>query len=162
MTTLIIRNDGRPGDVDGVIGLHAALYATEFGFDDSFLEHVSEPLRMFATTPSPRSRLWVAEQNERTVGSIAIVEHEPTVARLRWFLVDPTARGHGLGRELLRQAIQFSKDSGYTSIILWTVSQLTTAAKLYRGAGFRRVIHQPGRMGGVDVTEEMYELNPIP
>jgi GNAT superfamily N-acetyltransferase len=97
-----------------------------------------------------------------TVGSIAIVEHEPTVARLRWFLVDPAARGRGLGRELLHQAIQFSKDNGYTSIILWTVSQLTTAAKLCRDTGFRRVIHRPGRMGGVDVIEEMYELNPIP
>jgi GNAT superfamily N-acetyltransferase len=162
MTTLTFRNDGLPRDVEAVIGLHASLYAAEFGFDDSFLDHVSEPLRSFAANPSPRSRLWVAERDGCAVGSIAIVEHEPMVARLRWFLVDPVARGHGLGRELLREAIQFSKDSGYTSIILWTVSQLTVAAKLYRDAGFRRVLHQPGRMGGVEVVEEMYELNPIP
>ena len=156
-----VRTEFTAADIAAIIRLHADLYTREFNFDETFLDHVSSPLLAFARTVSPRDRLWVAERYRQVVGSVAIVQHEPTIARLRWFLVDPEIRGIGLGRQLLDEGIAFSKVSGYASIILWTVSQLAQAAKLYRAAGFRKVREQPGRMGGVDVIEEMYELNPI-
>jgi GNAT superfamily N-acetyltransferase len=80
------------------------------------------------------------------------------VAQLRWYLVDPAVRGQGLGRRLLDEAVAFSRGAGYRLVILWTVSALTAAARLYTAAGFRKVEEQPGRAWGVDVVEEKYEL----
>ncbi len=77
---------------------------------------------------------------------------------LRWFLVDPSVRGAGLGKRLLQESIAFSRNCRYKTIILWTVSALTAAAHLYRAAGFRKVEEKPGRLWGVDVVEEKYEL----
>ena len=85
-----------------------------------------------------------------------------TVARLRRFLLDPGSLGIGLGRHLIEESLAFCKAGGYDSVILWTISLLTMAAQLYRAVGFRKMIEKPGRMGGVEVIEEMYELNPIP
>ena len=80
-------------------------------------------------------------------------------AQLRWFLVDPSARGQGLGRRLLHEAVEFSKSQDYQSVFLWTVSALTTAAHLYHSVGFRKVEQKPGRQWGVDVVEERYVLD---
>ncbi len=102
--------------------------------------------------------MWIAEQDGRIAGCIAIVEHAPTAAQLRWFLIDPAARGLGLGKRLLGEAIAFSKSSGYETVILWTVSELAAAAHLYRSAGFRKVEEVPGQRWGVSVVEEKYEL----
>jgi GNAT superfamily N-acetyltransferase len=80
------------------------------------------------------------------------------VAQLRWFLVEPSARGSGLGRRLINEAIAFSEARGYRSIVLWTVRSLEAAAHLYHDVGFRMVEEKPGRMWGVEVVEERYEL----
>ena len=94
----------------------------------------------------------------RLVGSVAVVAVAPVAAQLRWFLVDPGARGAGLGKWLLREAVAFAEGCGYGTIFLWTVSALEAAAHLYRGAGFRKVEEKPGRMWGVEVVEEKYEM----
>jgi GNAT superfamily N-acetyltransferase len=107
---------------------------------------------------SDRERLWIAERDDRLIGSIAIVAAGPETAQLRWFLIDPSARGTGLGKRLLREAIAFSRDCGYTRITLWTVSTLTVAGHLYRSAGFEKVEERPDRQWSVDVVEEKYEL----
>ena len=86
------------------------------------------------------------------------MEAAEKVAQLRWFLVDPAVRGMGLGRRLLDEALAFCKECGYGNVILWTVSALEAAAHLYRSAGFRKVEEKPGRLWGVDVVEEKYEL----
>jgi ribosomal protein S18 acetylase RimI-like enzyme len=80
------------------------------------------------------------------------------VAQLRWFLVDPSARGRGLGTRLLSEAVSFARECGYRVVVLWTVSALAAAARLYRAAGFRKVQDRPGRLWGADVVEEKYEL----
>ncbi|MCC7291800.1 MAG: GNAT family N-acetyltransferase [Phycisphaerales bacterium] len=80
------------------------------------------------------------------------------VAQLRWFLVHPSARGAGLGRRLLTEAVEFARLSGYPAIHLWTVSALTAAAQLYRTFGFAKAEERPGRMWGVNVVEEKYVL----
>ncbi len=77
---------------------------------------------------------------------------------MRWFLVDPDARGRGVGSRLLEEAVAFARLQGYAVIFLWTVSALTAAARLYERAAFVKVEERPGRMWGVDVVEEQYRL----
>ena len=160
MTTkpLLIRTELRPGDLGAIIGLHGRLYAEECGFDPTFEAYVAGPLGEFAERRGARERLWIAENGAGIVGSIAIVEASPTVALLRWYLVDRKARGNGLGTALLSQAVAFCRTTGYASIDLWTVSALTAAARLYEAAGFRLLEEKPGRRWGVDVVEQRYRL----
>ena len=80
-------------------------------------------------------------------------------AQLRWFLVDPAARGKGLGRKLLNEGITFAKSCGYRSIFLWTVDSLTTAAQLYTSAGFRLIEQYPAHQWGVDVVEQKFQMD---
>ena len=155
---LTLRTELRPGDLGCVIYLHGAVYAREYGFDRTFEAYVAGPISTFARSCSARERLWIAEQDGRIVGSIAIVASSPQVAQLRWFLVDPSARGAGAGKKLLTEAVAFCKASQYRSIFLWTVSALAAAAYLYRSVGFIKVEEKPERRWGVDVIEERYEL----
>jgi GNAT superfamily N-acetyltransferase len=99
-----------------------------------------------------RGRLWIAERDDQIIGCIGIVDVSLTTAQLRWFLIVPSARGTGLGKQLLSEAITFCEESGYRNIILWTISALKAAAHLY--PGFRKVEEKPGRRWGV----EKYEL----
>jgi len=158
LDTVTIRTELRPGVIGKVISLHGTLYEQESGFDPTFEAYVAGPLAEFVLRGSPRERLWIAEWDSQVVGCVAIVAASAEVAQLRWFLVDPSARSLGLGKRLLNDAVAFSRDHGYRSIILWTVSSLTAAAHLYRAAGFRKVEQKPGYMWGVDVVEEKYEL----
>jgi GNAT superfamily N-acetyltransferase len=153
-----VRIDLRPGDVGSIIALHGVIHARECGFDPTFEAYVATPLAEFVRTGSPRERLWVAERGGTVVGCIAIVAASAELAQLRWFLVDPSARGIGLGKRLLGEALSFARQAAYRDVILWTVSTLATAAHLYRMAGFRKVEEKPGRMWGVDVVEEKYAL----
>lgn len=153
-----LRSELRPGDIGQIVSLHGMLYAREYGFDSTFEAYVAGPLSEFVRRASPRERLWIAVRRRRIVGSVAIVAASTRVAQLRWFLVDPSARGAGLGTRLLSESIAFSETCGYRSVILWTVSALTAAARLYRSAGFRKVRRIPGRRWGADVVEEKYEL----
>src|SRR5262249_34969485 len=109
-----------------------------------------------------RDNLWIAERADSIVGCIAIVGTSDLVAQLRWFLVDPSARGRGLGKRLLHEAIAFSRLCKYGTVFLWTVSALTTAARLYRSFGFTKVEDQPCRQWGVNVVEEKYVLQLTP
>lgn len=154
---ITVRHHLRPGDVGGVVRMHGLLYRDE-GFDTTFEAYVASPLAAFVLRGSARERLWLAERDGILVGCIAIVGESEPVAQLRWYLVAPEARGQGLGTRLLTDAIRFSRDAGYERLILWTVSGLETAARLYRGAGFTRVDAIPGRRWGVEVVEEKYEM----
>jgi N-acetylglutamate synthase-like GNAT family acetyltransferase len=153
-----LRTGLRPGDIGYVIYLHGIVYAREYGFDHTFEAYVAGPLSEFARSASARQRLWIAEREGRIVGCIAIVTSSPLVAQLRWFLVDPSSRGLGVGKRLLSEAVAFCQGCGYRSIILWTVSALVAAARLYCSVGFKKVEEKPGEKWGVHVTEEMYEL----
>lgn len=153
-----IRTDVRPGDLGLVCHLHGTLYAIEYGFDPTFEAYVAGPLAEFVLRPSPRQRIWLAERDGRLVGCVAIVAATERVAQLRWFLIDPSVRGLGLGRRLLDDGIAFARDAGYDHVILWTVSALTTAARLYRAVGFQKTEEKPGHHWGVEVVEEKYEM----
>lgn len=153
-----LRHDLRPGDVGYIVYLHGTVYAREYGFDPTFEAYVAGPLAEFVRSRTDRDRLWVAEHDGRIVGSVAVVGTSGKEAQLRWFLVDPSARGLGLGRLLLVEAVAFWERCGYESLFLWTVRALTAAARLYRGAGFVKVEERPGKLWGVEVVEEKYVL----
>lgn len=157
-TAISLRTELRPGDVGAVVALHGIVYAKEYGFDATFEAYVAAPLAEYVLRGSPRERIWLAESAGHLVGCIAIVAETPTIAQLRWFVVAPKARGSGIGTRLLREALAFSRTSGYDRIVLWTVSALETAGRLYRGAGFRRSESVPGQRWGVSVVEEKYEM----
>jgi GNAT superfamily N-acetyltransferase len=154
-----VRTELRPGDIAAIVRLHGVLYDREHGFDVRFEAHVAEPLgKAVRCGLTDRERIWLVEHDGALVGTIAIVGEAPDTAQLRWFLVAPEARGKGLGGRLLDQATAFSRHAGYHKIMLWTVSALTDAARLYRKAGFRKVEEHPGRPWGRDVVEEKYEM----
>lgn len=153
-----LRTTLRPGDLGAVVHLHGVLYAGEYGFDATFEAYVAGPLADFVLHPSDRQCLWLAERDGRLVGCVAVVPADAATAQLRWFLVDPAARGGGLGRRLLDAAVAFAWARGYDAVVLWTVRALTAAAHLYRKVGFVPVEERPGRRWGVEVVEERYEL----
>lgn len=161
-----LRHILRPGDLAAIVSLHASVYSREHDFDHTFEAYVAGPLANFITTNPPRSRLWIAESHSPSsastatlAGCIAIVPATNSEAQFRWFLVNPTFRGQGLGRQLLSEALTFSRENHYSSIILWTVSALTAAARLYHSAGFEKVESRPTHLWGVDVVEEKYRLS---
>jgi ribosomal protein S18 acetylase RimI-like enzyme len=157
--TWTLRHDLRPGDLGELVWLHGTVYAREYGFDPTFEVYVAGPLAQFVQTRTDRERLWIAERAEHIVGCVAIVSISPQEAQLRWFLVAPAARGQGLGRTLLYEAVEFCKRHAYESVFLWTVSALTAAARLYRQLGFEKAEERPGHLWGVDVLEERYILH---
>jgi ribosomal protein S18 acetylase RimI-like enzyme len=159
MTRAPLRFDWTPEDLAWVVRRHGAIYAAEHGFDRTFEEYVRGPIAEFARSTSARERLWIAERDEENAGCVAIVAAGPETAQLRWFLVDPGARGAGLGTMLLDAAVAFSRERGYTSIVLWTVSALRAASSLYCKAGFVKIEETPVRRWGVDVIEEKHRLS---
>jgi len=120
-----IRHALRPGDLGRVTELHGLLYAAEYGFDHRFEAYVAETVGQFGRTAREgRDRLWLAELDGRLVGSAGIVGRDGGAAQLRWVLVHPDGRGHGLGRRLLDQALGFCRVADYRSVFLWTVTPL--------------------------------------
>ena len=158
MSAVAVRTQLRAGDLDEIVRLHGILYAREHGFDATFETYVAGPLAAFGARTSRHERIWIAESERRIVGCVAIVDAGARAAQLRWYLVDPSVRGAGLGTALLHEAIAFARKAGYRSIFLWTVSLLTAAARRYEAAGFVPVEAKPGRHWGVDVIEERYVL----
>lgn len=159
-TDIVIRNDFRSGDIGRLIELHGELYAREFGWDWTFEAFAAETFGRLAHQWDPaRERIWIAEHSGRPVGCIAILGIDDDVAQLRWFLVHPEARGSGLGRRLIDDALSFCRSAGYTHVFLWTMASLAAAAHLYRSYGFE-ITHQASveRWGAV-LTEERYDLD---
>ena len=153
-----LRTDLLPGDLGRIIHLHGVVYAREHSFDTTFEAYVAGPLAEFVRSRSERDKLWIAECGDRLAGCIAIVGTSEAQAQLRWFLVDPSFRGLGLGKRLLCEAIEFCKRCGYDTVFLGTVSALTVAARLYRSFGFQKVEERPAQQWGVQVIEEKYVL----
>ena len=154
-----IRTDIRPGDIGYIIYLHGTLYRREYYLDHTFEGYVASGLGEFAKSFDQRKdRLWLAEESERIVGSIAIAGQVDHTAQLRWFLVHPEARGSGLGGRLLRDALEFCRSNEFRSVFLWTLSDLKAAAQLYQQAGFHRTEQKTHEIWGAMRTEERYDL----
>jgi N-acetylglutamate synthase-like GNAT family acetyltransferase len=153
-----IRNDLQPGDVGYITYLHGILYAPEQGWDHTFDAYVAMPLAEFAKSHSSREGIWIAEKEERIVGSVAIVKFSEKEAQLRWLLLDPEVRGQGLGRRLVEESLNFCKKAEYSSVFLWTVNTLPVSAMLYKSVGFKPTEELTHKLWGSIVTEVKYEL----
>src|SRR5438034_3594784 len=105
-----------------------------------------------------RERCWIAEQDGQAVGSVFLVERSKTVAQLRLLLVEPTARGTGLGTRLVSECVRFARQAGYRTVTLWTQSELRAARRLYQAAGFRVVGKEKNHSFGKDLVSESWEL----
>jgi GNAT superfamily N-acetyltransferase len=153
-----IRSNIEPGDIDDIIFLHGSLYAQEYGFDTTFEQYVAEPLQKFALTQNVREKIWIVEQRNDVWGCLAVVKSNKTTAQLRWFLVHPDIRRRGIGTKLIHDAIQFTKENGYASLFLWTVSILEAANKLYTRVGFRLTGEKARILWGKPLLEQRFEL----
>jgi len=160
LTRWKLRNHIRPGDLGYLTHLHGITYAKEYGYDQTFEAYVADGLAKFVRSFSPdRDRIWLAETNDRIIGSIAIVGQSKLEAQLRWFFVHPKYRGIGMGRKLLNEALRFCKERKYRTVFLWTTSELATAQHLYTRAGFQRTRKKSHEIWGRTITEERYDLD---
>jgi DNA-binding MarR family transcriptional regulator/GNAT superfamily N-acetyltransferase len=148
-----------PGDMGWVVERHGAVYARSYGWGPRFEALVAEIVAAFLKDNDPaREACWIAELDGRRAGSVFIVRHSDEVAQLRLLLVEPEARGHGVGRALVEACIGFARARGYRRITLWTQSMLTEARALYAGLGFVRTASEPHSHFGVALTGETWEL----
>lgn len=152
-----IRSDLRPGDLGMIVHLHGVIYAREYGLDHTFEPYVAKPLSDFMLAGPDAGRIWIAEQGDRTVGSIAIVRAGEQ-AQLRWFLLDPVARGKGLGRRLMAEAIAYCRSQRFPSVYLWTFDELAEALALYEKHGFGATERRTSFIWGRQRTELRMDL----
>ena len=149
----------RAGDMGWVIHRHGALYAQEYGYDERFEALVATIAAHFIEHfDRDRERCWIAEMDGEIVGSVFLVRKTSTVAKLRLLLVEPRARGFGIGARLVDECVRFASAAGYRRLVLWTQSELAAARRLYERAGFRRVRAEAHRSFGKKLVAETWEL----
>ena len=150
----------QPGDMGWVVQHHGATYAREWGYNAEFEALVARIVADFLDHFDPaRERCWIAEKDGENVGSVFVVRKSKTVAKLRLLLVDPGARGLGIGRRLVDECIRFARQAGYRKLTLWTQSELDAARSLYQRAGFTCVRRQPNdRFGRKGLVAETWDL----
>ena len=130
-------------DRDWLIARHRSLYGAEFGFTPDFGDSIAEKLDAFLARPDPAKRLWIAEANGHRIGSIGVSDRNGT-AFLNFVLLEPSARGQGLGHHLMQTALDHARTKGFTQATLETYSCLTAARALYRAHGFTITETDPG------------------
>ena len=136
----IVLREHRPGDMGWVTERHAVLYYEQDGWGAAFEALCAGIVKDFLENFDPeRERCWIAERNGERLGCVFLVKETALVSRLRLLLVEPSARGTGLGRRLVEECIKFSREKGYRKLVLWTHSHLTAARAIYAKTGFRKL-----------------------
>jgi DNA-binding MarR family transcriptional regulator/GNAT superfamily N-acetyltransferase len=149
----------QPGDIGWVVQRHGVLYAREYGYDERFEALVAEIASQFIKHFDPqRERCWIAELSGEPVGSVFVARKTRSVAKLRLLLVEPHARGLGIGARLVEECVRFARAAGYHRLTLWTQAELLAARHIYARAGFRRVTAQRHRSFGKRLVAETWEL----
>jgi GNAT superfamily N-acetyltransferase len=148
------------GDFGWIVSRHAELYLREYGWADPFEGLCAQIVADFVNNFDPeRERCWIAEMSGENVGCVMLVkDDQPGVARLRLLLVDPKARGLGLGAKLVDECVLFARAKGYAKVTLWTHSVLAAARHVYEGAGFKLTSSEPRHSWGKDVVAEFWDL----
>jgi GNAT superfamily N-acetyltransferase len=159
MAEAFLLREPRPGDYGWVVSRHGALYAAEYGFNQRFEGLVAEVVGGFVRNfDAARERCWIAEKDGAPVGSVFLVKESDTAAKLRLLLVEPTARGLGVGQLLVGECIDTACALGYRGISLWTQNILVAARHIYAQSGFRLVRSEPHEGFGYPLVGEYWEL----
>jgi GNAT superfamily N-acetyltransferase len=153
MTETVVRRLGRPGDLGWVVMAHGEIYAGEFGWDGSFEALVARIVADYVDEhDDAREAAWIAEHEGRRIGCVFCVAADESTAKLRILLVDPSARGLGVGSRLVDECLRFARSAGYRRITLWTNDVLASARRIYQAAGFELVDEQPHHSFGHDLV----------
>jgi GNAT superfamily N-acetyltransferase len=150
----------RAGDIGWIVQRHGELYFAEYGWNTEFEALVAEIGAAFLRQyDSSRERCWIAEVDGQRAGSMMCVRVDAETAKLRLLLVEPSARGLGVGGRLIDECIAFSRSAGYARLILWTNSVLSDARRLYERRGFVLIEREPHHSFGHDLTSETWSLD---
>jgi GNAT superfamily N-acetyltransferase len=153
-----IRPLDRPGDLGWVVQRHGEIYAEQFGWDTTFEALVARIVADYAENRDPaREGAWIADVDGRRAGCVFCVRKDDDTAQLRILLVEPSARGHGVGRALVRTCVDFAREVGYKRMMLWTNDPLAAARSIYLSEGFVLVEEEPHHSFGVDLIGQVYE-----
>lgn len=159
MTEELTLTDLAPGDAGWVIERHGALYAVEEGYDARFEALVARILADFLEADAdPGARGFIARAGGQRLGAVFVVREDATTARLRLFLLEPAARGRGLGRRMLAAAMEFARAAGYARMVLWTHESHRAACALYEATGWRQTSRRAGHAFGQPVVDLEYEI----
>jgi DNA-binding MarR family transcriptional regulator/GNAT superfamily N-acetyltransferase len=150
----------RSGDMGWIVSRHGALYGEEYGWDERLEALCAEIVAAFVRNfDAKRERCWIAERDGENVGSVLLVKDTEEIARLRLLLVEPKARGLGIGARLVEECVRFAREARYKKITLWTHSVLTAARHIYEQAGFKLVDSSKHNEFGKVLTGETWDLD---
>lgn len=154
---ITVRQLHQPGDLGWMVERPGVVYAREYGWDASMEALVARIVADFATShDAERERGWIAELDGQRAGCVLCVAKSETVAQLRILLVEPAARGHGIGARLVEECVGFARAAGYERIVLWTNHPLVSARRIYEAAGFELDAEEPVHMFGQDLVSQTW------